>query len=969
MAHSIAACSNAMWNPPMRKLSIQTSASHVSQYTFARSSTVPFQPSDVISLEESSTASTSMLVNINCKRLFSPTVGFSNAVSPVYLKNATVGRDISPNDTELLVLFRRNSKEITSHASQWKDDHSADWNETIPIQTSLLPKLHPEASVNIGSSVSLHPKEYDIVLVALPSHSAVAVFSFDFAEMVQSQIAQEIRERSYRISPLKCRDLAATLEFHIEWEFAQYVSSNVIIPAGSQTLNARSSQAVFDNEITRNGRPRNLSMQPEAAHVVDLHPRRVSSAHPPTRPIFSLSRCSEIAESCDERKVFHQRLERRNTRLVKVETELKEALKKAEMLGLATEELAVREAAESKNAARYRSVAIRMLTEMELGHCMWLQNKTHTQSTDLPAQIRYWLQELDAGSDAPSRLSGSRNSVASTASTSSSQKSSRSVLEERVIDIDQMTELLGRARHLMEQAEILTFAVDKDECSKVTSISQQLNAFEKENMELRAKLNDLQLSSKVQVDYRVCQKASRIDALEAEVEKLRIENQAYVEQVDGLSGRLYRHTETSTSFKAPSFLTKIYQDVGKAKVVLEAQLKHQKQQLVVLEAENEQLRTHLLELEPCHSLPVQDTEKSEGNTSVLDQDDEQLRRIECLQATLEEREAHIVSLDLQLNASTVSRTSEIDSLSLQLKLSRQEANELRCRSNEFERLQTQLEAIQHDKKALEMKVAADGDMQERKQNQRIEQVREEAHEESRIAHAYNQIVAEKEATITVLQQSVEALRQQQEARTTIDLNAEVHMQSLQSLHAEEVEGFKGQLADVSKQLKISRQEVMELRFRSKQLESLTCKYDLIVSEKNAFEAKLLALQGQLYDQRDRALSSDEYCCGYKSRRIHLGRMEEQLSDLQVQLGMVQERNQGQAIRIDELIIQHRRMCSEKEALNGIVDQLIAEKANFEKLLSSEQPVTRSSSQFKRSQSVSEASIPVRNVADLIRNFS
>ena len=125
-----------------------------------------------------------MLVNINCKCLCPQLRLRFLTRYAVYLKNATVGRDISPNDTELLVLFRRNSKEITSQSTQWNDDHSAVWNENIPIQTSLLPNMHTESNIN-GNAVALHPKEYDIVLVALPSHSAVAVFSFDFAEMVQ----------------------------------------------------------------------------------------------------------------------------------------------------------------------------------------------------------------------------------------------------------------------------------------------------------------------------------------------------------------------------------------------------------------------------------------------------------------------------------------------------------------------------------------------------------------------------------------------------------------------------------------------------------------------------------------------------------------------------------------------------------------------------------------------------------------
>ncbi|CCI10393.1 unnamed protein product [Albugo candida] len=953
----------------IRKASVLTSASHVSQYTFARSSTVPYQKSsEAASVGESSTASTSMLVNIN-----------------LYLKNATVGRDISPNDTELLVLFRRNSKEITSQSTQWNDDHSAVWNENIPIQTSLLPNMHTESNIN-GNAVALHPKEYDIVLVALPSHSAVAVFSFDFAEMVQSQIAQEIREHSYRISPLKCRDLAATLEFHIDWEFAQYVPNTMTIP-GSEALHVSSAQAVFETEIPRKRRPRNHSLQPILSHSPDVLPRRVSSAHPPARSVPSLSQCSQVVENCHQCKSLHERLERRNTRIVKMETELKEAQKKVQVLLLATEELAMREAAECKNAARYRAVSIRMLTEMEIGHCMWLQNKPSTPSIDLSSHIRFWLQELDAcNSDSQFRISGSRNSVASTASTSSSQKSSRSDrMADRVIDDIKLKELLGRARHLMEQAQIVSYTADKDDdaCSTITSISQQMNAFEKENRELRAQVNDLQISSQ-QADSkedRDCEESTRISALEAEVEKVRAENQAYAEQVDNLSGRLYRHTEASTlsqSLKAPSFLTKIYKDVGKAKVVLEAQLKQQKHQSTVLEVENKQLRARLLELEPCHTLAIDYDETNadprdgmsrhaselEALHEAILEKVEQVQCMERLQAILNDREAQIVSLDRQLYAYGVSSTSQIDTLTTQLKACRQE---LQLQSNEWERLQSQFEAVEREKKALEMNVAVDGDMEERKQP--MEHVWKEMVEEMRVS--YEEIVAEKKVISLQLQRALDALRQQQDTRTDTETELRLQIEALQSRHTEEINAVQVQLSDVSKQLKMSRQEVMEFRFRSNQLESLTCKYDQIVSEKNAFEAKILALQGQLYDQRDRVLSSSvEYIhCNAESKQIQLCRMEEQLCDFQVQLGILQERNQTQAIRIDELTIQHRRMCSEKEALNGIVDQLIAEKDNFEQLVSLDQNAIRTESHTKRSQSVTETNIPCRNVADLIKNFS
>ena len=62
----------------------------------------------------------------------------------------------------------------------------------------------------------------------------------------------------------------------------------------------------------------------------------------------------------------------------------------------------------------------------------------------------------------------------------------------------QKKELLDPAQHFMEQVEITSYSADKgdDKWSKMTSISQQMNVFEKENRELRARVNDLQERSK-----------------------------------------------------------------------------------------------------------------------------------------------------------------------------------------------------------------------------------------------------------------------------------------------------------------------------------------------------------------------------------------------------------------------------------------------------------------------------------------
>lgn len=45
-------------------------------------------------------------------------------------------------------------------------------------------------------------------------------------------------------------------------------------------------------------------------------------------------------------------------------------------------------------------------------------------------------------------------------------------------------------------------------------------------------------------------------------------------------------------------------------MVLEAELKQQKHEINVTEGWNEQLRTHLLDFEPCHTLAIDHDEKN-----------------------------------------------------------------------------------------------------------------------------------------------------------------------------------------------------------------------------------------------------------------------------------------------------------------------------------------------------------------------
>ncbi|POM74743.1 hypothetical protein PHPALM_8252, partial [Phytophthora palmivora] len=74
--------------------------------------------------------------------------------------------------------------------------------------------------------------------------------------------------------------------------------------------------------------------------------------------------------------------------------------------------------------------------------------------------------------------------------------------------------------------------------------------------------------------------------------------------------------------------------------------------------------------------------------------------------------------------------------------------------------------------------------------------------------------------------------------------------------ASDATAHNDELVEVQKQLKLSKQEVMQLRFRSNQLESVHERLEEALKEKRTLEVKLTALEGQLFEQRSRTINTD-----------------------------------------------------------------------------------------------------------------
>jgi chromosome segregation ATPase len=65
------------------------------------------------------------------------------------------------------------------------------------------------------------------------------------------------------------------------------------------------------------------------------------------------------------------------------------------------------------------------------------------------------------------------------------------------------------------------------------------------------------------------------------------------------------------------------------------------------------------------------------------------------------------------------------------------------------------------------------------------------------------------------------------------------------------------IVDLQKQLKLSKQEAMQLRFRSNNLERVHEKLEETLKENKALEVKLTTLEGQLFEQRHRTISQSQ----------------------------------------------------------------------------------------------------------------
>ncbi|KAJ0397236.1 hypothetical protein ATCC90586_002794 [Pythium insidiosum] len=920
----------------------------------------------------------------------------------IYLFRATIGRDISPEDQELLVLFRRNSKEVTSSPTRWQPDHVAAWNQHVGIQTSLLRPSSAARAARKGAAAAAAeflPKEYDVVLVALPSHSAVALFSVDFADVVQTQRAGVAK--TFRISPAKCRDLAATIEFEVVWEPAAPPAASI-----SSSLHSVPSLATTaSTSLSLAGRRTTASVSSQSSELTALS-----------------------SGECGDCRALRRRLDRKETQIVQLESFLKESQKRIDALAFENEELVVREQAETRNAGQYRALNMRLLQELEMAfqfcaqQMLQAQQQQQQQSAEQQAALFMFLpqfefmervktlhaelervyntsadmqHESDHDEDPQQRLADAWRAFDVRAEMSSALERnqrlqrqleflSRSLVYEVQLESD--SALVGRTK--LQRTATDASATTSDGPSEgessanlgssngpapVRNLTEQLNALERENFVLKGKLEAalasvqaLETRSEV-ADTTSSTGRSSLDIAPAamaltpaidenetenavleELAQLRDDRQALQEQLDQTRAELdaLREASATAASAAPAtkatsprsglassrvsttsggsamgsdFLNKIYMDVGKAKIALEEKVKRLQQELAATREDNAKLQNELLLLahqQATASASASASASAAAPTSarfeeVTDEDGGATLAPTQWQELAQEREARIKVLDQELEFMRQHLTEK--------------ATQVTTLEAELASLRTTLAAAQKKVTQLEIRVEA-LEVENR-------ELQERAESSAALAGPYGG------------SSSVSSLRESSTARDD-------------------------EVAELAKQLKLARQEVMQLRYRSNNLESVHEKLEEALKEKKTLQVKLTTLEGQLYEQRSRTISGTNFTTptaasastsstydaamieelqrqlDQKSAQLVISQreaealrrevtegkpndstlveLEARVQRFSTELARLTERNDDQATRIHALSERVEKVTREKYELEGLMKELLRE---------------------------------------------
>ncbi|KAL4134317.1 hypothetical protein PRIC2_004626 [Phytophthora ramorum] len=787
----------------------------------------------------------------------------------VLIHRANIGRDISPNDEDLIVLFRRNSKEVTSEPARWSADHCAAWNQHLGIQTSLLRHKKPQS----GATNDFLKKEYEIVLVALPSHSAVALFSLDFATLVHLNASPQERHKSFRISPLKCRDLAATLEFDITWDLVHATgNAQTTQPAASMLLHPTSNP----HAPTLAGLPPSSTLLGKSSHAAKAQTPKVQT--PRSRDVNKSRRATNdtssvstrrtttsmssqgserelleelSASNCTNCRSAKRRLDRKEVQVLQLESFLKESQKRIDAVATENEELVLREKAETRNAAQQRALSLRLLQELETAvqlcnNQMQVQDTTLLPQVELIERVKKFHEEVDP---LHGHSETSRPSQGSSSSAFDFRAETEAALQ-RNQRLQQQLEFLGRSMDYdsenvedssrrnraatdtsgttISSARSGSVTVDCEARPVALTMTQQLNNLERENFKLRAELEGALANAASALKKHSGGFPSGLTtgfSLTAEVsETTSTSSRDDFEEPENEDAALLTRIREQHEFEAGRSAA-LESELDKAKCEIEKL----KDQLEVVQNES---AIHE-DKEPARAPGFLDKIYADVGKAKLVLEDRVKQLDDMLASTTEENARlrnEIEDLqkqkgDSQQQASTAEMDEHIAELERLL-----EAREAELRLNETELAQTKMQLQSAETRARAGE-------------------RAKAELENELAGVRLTLKMAQEET-TQLENQL-ATMSSSAAPATTSSSFVSHYSA-----ASDAAGHNEELADVQKKLKLSKQEVMQLRFRSNQLESVHERLEDALKEKRTLEVKLTALEGQLFEQRSRTINSD-----------------------------------------------------------------------------------------------------------------
>ncbi|GMF22461.1 unnamed protein product [Phytophthora lilii] len=565
------------------------------------------------------------------------------------------------------------------------------------------------------------------------------------------------------------------------------------------------------------------------------------------------------ASNCSNCRSAKRRLDRKEVQVLQLESFLKESQKRIDALATENEELVIREKAETRNAAQQRALSLRLLQELEAAvqlcnNQMQVQDTTLLPQVELIERVKKFHEEVDPlhGQSETSRPSHTSQASHGSQITFDFRAETEAALQ-RNQRLQQQLEFLGRSMDYdsetfegsnrthraatdasgttISSAQSGSVTVDCEPRPVALTMTQQLNNLERENFKLRAELEGALanaasalkkhsggfpsgLTSGLSLTAAVSETTS--SSSREDIDEPENEDAALLSRI-----REQHEFEAGRSAALESELDTAKRDIEKLKEQLEV-------------AQNERASK-------------EEKEQPQQAPGFLDKIYADVGKAKLV---LEDR---VKQLDVMLASAT------------------EENSRLRNKIEELQKQQkndshVQASAAETDAHIAELERLLESREQEvRSKEQELAKARKQLQDAEALARTGESAKAELESelagvrlTLKMAQEATTQLENQLATMSASAAPATTNSTSFVSHYsvASDSTNHNDELAEVQKQLKLSKQEVMQLRFRSNQLESVHERLEEALKEKRTLEVKLTALEGQLFEQRSRHINTD-----------------------------------------------------------------------------------------------------------------